>query len=97
MRKPAKQTAKAHSRRLERVVKWLACKICGHRWDEDALMYVAMAYCKRCGYEQPCGPTEPWTLANWIWWRRHRLRIWWRGIREKVRVWMRPHDDDVPF
>jgi hypothetical protein len=82
---------------LRRMVQWLVCKIMGHKWDEAALHYVGMAYCERCGYEQPCGPTEPWTLANWLWWKRVKLSGWLYRTKLKVRGWLPRRDDDVPF
>lgn len=73
------------------------CRVVGHRWNYGGLTYYAIADCERCGYQQPCGPTEPWTLANWIWWKRQSLWWFWYNAKSRLLSWWRSPNDDVPF
>jgi hypothetical protein len=82
---------------LARLVRRFWCRIVGHKWDEDAITYGCMAYCLRCHYEQECGPSEPWTLANWLWWRKQKLSSWYWRLRGRIRQWRNQPPDDIPF
>ena len=82
---------------LARLVRRFWCRIVGHKWDEDAITYACMAYCLRCHYEQECGPSEPWTLANWLWWRKQKLSSWYWRLRGRIRQWRNQPPDDIPF
>ena len=94
-------TMKAHDSTggcsLARLVRRFWCRIVGHKWDEDAITYGCMAYCLRCHYEQECGPSEPWTLANWLWWRKQKLSSWYWRLRGRIRQWRNQPPDDIPF
>ncbi len=35
-------------------MKWLWCKLAGHKWSTYHLVEFSVFLCERCGYEKPC-------------------------------------------